>query len=80
MSLSLGRNSHLHLVNLQSPPSPRPAAPVCDEAATCDECGAFGAYALDGATLCLACYANRGSCCAEAGDARGHAVTCYNLY
>lgn len=50
------------------PPPPSPSKPVFDEAADCDACGAFGAYALDGITLCLACYTGRGSCCAEAEE------------
>lgn len=44
---------------------PTSTKPAFDPAATCEQCGAFGAYALDGATLCLSCYTERGSCCAE---------------
>jgi len=50
------------------PVPPQPEKPVCDRDAPCDECGTFGAYALDGVTLCLACYTARGSCCAEAEE------------
>jgi hemoglobin len=46
-------------------PIPPYTKPALDPTATCERCGAFGAYALDGATLCLACYTERGSCCAE---------------
>lgn len=31
----------------------------------CESCGAAGAYEWDGAALCLQCYTERGSCCAE---------------
>ena len=31
----------------------------------CSECGRFGAYAFDGVELCVDCYQQRGSCCAE---------------
>jgi hypothetical protein len=34
-----------------------------DPDATCDACGAHGAYHFDGETLCGDCYAGRGSCC-----------------
>jgi hypothetical protein len=34
-----------------------------DPSATCDACGAFGAFPFDGETLCADCYAGRGSCC-----------------
>jgi hypothetical protein len=32
---------------------------------TCTECGQFGAYAFEGAELCMDCYQQHGSCCAE---------------
>jgi len=38
-----------------------------DPEAACDECGAFGAYALGDRRLCLDCYAGKGSCCPEFG-------------
>lgn len=31
----------------------------------CSECGQFGAYDFSGELLCLDCYQQRGSCCAE---------------
>ena len=34
----------------------------------CDECGKFGAVEFDGETLCVDCYAERGSSCSPAGD------------
>ena len=46
-------------------PVPISTKPALDPTATCEHCGAFGAYVLDGATLCLSCYTERGSCCAE---------------
>lgn len=49
------------------PPRLCQAAPALtlDENAICDQCGVFGAYAWEGATLCLSCYTERESCCAE---------------
>lgn len=51
---------------------PKPDKPVCsppvaDANATCDECGAFGAFAFDGVKLCVRCYTEKGSCCPEFG-------------
>jgi hypothetical protein len=38
-----------------------------DANATCTSCGQFGAYLLEGESLCAECYEKRGSCCAEFG-------------
>lgn len=51
---------------------PNPAKPTCevpkvDPALVCDECGAFGAFEFGGVTLCVDCYAGKGSCCPEFG-------------
>lgn len=35
---------------------------------SCGECGQPGAYAFEGARLCVDCYHQRGSCCAERDD------------
>jgi hypothetical protein len=35
----------------------------------CAECGRFGAYAFDGVEVCIECYQQRGSCCAETANA-----------
>ncbi len=50
-----------------TPPQCRSDAPgfAADPELPCDKCGKFGAYAWDGATLCLRCYTEQGSCCAE---------------
>lgn len=40
-------------------------APHYEPDDTCAECGRFGAYEFDGTRLCLDCYEQRGSCCAE---------------
>ena len=40
--------------------------PTLDPEAVCAECGAVGAIAFDGVTLCPDCYSKKGSCCAEA--------------
>lgn len=41
--------------------------PAVDSDLACDECGAFGAFVLGDAKLCLRCYAEKGSCCPEFG-------------
>ena len=43
------------------------APPLEDANAACDECGSLGAFAFEGVRLCLRCYSERGSCCAEFG-------------
>ncbi len=42
-----------------------------DPDATCDACGAHGAFRFDGETLCGDCYAGRGSCCSAEFSGRG---------
>lgn len=39
-----------------------------DPAATCEDCGATGAFRFATATLCTDCYQQRGACCAERID------------
>lgn len=48
-------------------PTPTWDTPVVNPDAICDECGASGAFAFDGVTLCVRCYAEKGSCCPEFG-------------
>ncbi len=43
--------------------TPFPADPT----APCEHCGRFGAYRFATGYLCVECYAQRGSCCAEFG-------------
>jgi hypothetical protein len=38
-----------------------------DENAVCDRCGKFGAFLLDGKTLCADCVELSGACCPEFG-------------
>ena len=46
-----------------------PVTPPAEDAdATCDECGAHGAFTFDGVKLCFRCYSERGSCCADFGQ------------
>lgn len=42
-------------------------SPVADPNATCDRCGAYGAFAFADTSLCLQCYTEKGSCCPEFG-------------
>ena len=44
------------------------AAVTADPDKACDKCGAFGAYVWDGVNLCLQCYTEQGSCCAESEE------------
>lgn len=55
-------------MNQESGPlSPVHSPPVADANATCDGCGVFGAFAFGDGKLCLNCYTEKGSCCAEFG-------------
>ncbi len=47
------------------PPACSP--PLADPNAVCDECGVFGAFAFESVKLCVNCYVEKGSCCAELG-------------
>ncbi len=47
------------------------APPPIREDVVCERCGVYGAYAWEGATLCLQCTIEQGSCCPEfEGDSR----------
>ena len=54
-------------MNQESKPSTSSSAPVADPNAVCDECGAYGAFDFVDVKLCVQCYTEKGSCCAESG-------------
>ena len=54
-------------MNQESKPPISCTAPVVDPNAVCDQCGAFGAFDFVDVKLCVQCYTEKGSCCAESG-------------
>jgi hypothetical protein len=54
---------------MNDPSDSRPSCHVSNfkAEATCDECGAVGAFQFGEVLLCTDCYAGKGSCCPEFG-------------
>jgi hypothetical protein len=62
---SILTSQHPFMKDKPQPTEKRPEALKLNPGAICSECGVVGAFEFEGATLCLDCYTQKGSCCPE---------------